>query len=102
MLRIKGMRIAFDLDDTLIPGQIPFPLEPLPPNPLRRILCAERMRDGTAKLINDLWSAGHEVWVYTTSFRGVWYTKCAGPSPTNAAIWPVSEDVHEVSARVPN
>ena len=30
------MRIAFDLDDTLIPGMISFPVEPLPRGCLRR------------------------------------------------------------------
>ena len=69
------MRIAFDLDDTLIPGAIPFPLEPIPLNPLRRIFCSERLRLGTIQLINRLWRAGHEVGIYTTSFRGIAYTK---------------------------
>ena len=69
------MRIAFDLDDTLIPGRIPFPLEPLPGNPLRRWWATERLRRGSPQLINQLWNAGHEVWVYTTSLRGPTRTK---------------------------
>jgi hypothetical protein len=73
--RITIMRIAFDLDDTLIPGRIPFDVEPLPRNWLRRRLCAEPLRLGTAALFNDLWRLGHEVWIYTTSFRGSFATK---------------------------
>ena len=69
------MRIAFDLDDTLIPGSVPFPLELVPRNPLRRMMCSERLRLGSPDLFNELWSAGHEVWVYTTSFRDSFYTK---------------------------
>ena len=69
------MRIAFDLDDTLIPCNVRFPLEPEPRNFIRRIMASERLRLGTPGLINRLWSAGHEVVVYTTSFRGSVYTK---------------------------
>ncbi|MCA9176711.1 MAG: hypothetical protein KDB14_19620 [Planctomycetales bacterium] len=65
------MRIAFDLDDTLIPGRIPFPVEPRPHNPLKRMFCSEELRLGTAALITDLRECGHEVWLYTTSFRGI-------------------------------
>jgi hypothetical protein len=63
------MRIAFDLDDTLIPGRIPFEVEPLPESWWRRWLCSEPLRLGTVALFNDLWRQRHEVWIYTTSFR---------------------------------
>ena len=63
------MRIAFDLDDTLIPGRIPFDVEPLPRSWIRRRFCTEPLRLGTVELFNDLWRLGHEVWIYTTSFR---------------------------------
>ncbi len=63
------MRIAFDLDETLIPGRDPFPLEPLPKNPFRRRFCTEPLREGAPALIRQIWQHGHEVWIYTTSFR---------------------------------
>lgn len=63
------MRIAFDLDDTLIPGRIPFAVEPLPRGWWRRRLCIEPLRLGTVALFNELWDRKHEVWIYTTSFR---------------------------------
>jgi hypothetical protein len=69
------MRIAFDLDDTLIPGRIPFPVEPLPPGWFRYRLCTEPLRLGTVSLFNELRGLGHEVWVYTTSFRNSLATK---------------------------
>lgn len=69
------MRIAFDLDDTIIHGRVPFPEEPLPKNPIARWFCKEPIRLGSVALINDLWKAGHEVWIYTTSFRGRFATK---------------------------
>lgn len=69
------MRIAFDLDGTLIRERFRFPLEPLPRNPLRRMACSERLRLGTPELLNQLWSSGHEVLIYTTSFRGIFATR---------------------------
>ncbi len=69
------MRIAFDLDDTLIPGRIPFGTEPVPRSWLRRWCCKESLRLGTTVLFNDLWKRGHEVWIYTTSLRRPLATK---------------------------
>ena len=69
------MHIAFDLDDTLIPAEYRFPLEPVPKNFIRRFFCGERLRTGTPSLIRRLWSAGHIVSIYTTSFRNPFQTK---------------------------
>ncbi len=69
------MRIAFDLDDTIIPGRIPFPVYPRPRNPIRRWLCREPLRVDCVELINELRADGHEVWVYTTSYRDPFWTK---------------------------
>jgi hypothetical protein len=44
--RVLKMRIAFDLDDTLIPGRIPFDVEPVPAGVLRRWVCSESLRHG--------------------------------------------------------
>ena len=62
------MRIAFDLDDTLIPGRSPFDLEPVPAG-WRRWLCTEPLGLGTVELFRALRHRGHQVWIYTTSFR---------------------------------
>ncbi len=61
------MRIALDLDDTVIPGRQTFPVEPLPP--MRRWLAGEPLRAGVPASLRRLQGAGHEVWVYTSSYR---------------------------------
>ena len=63
------MRIAFDLDNTLIPGRTPFKTEPPPRGLLRRHLPVEPLRLGTVWLFLHLRQLGHETWIYTTSFR---------------------------------
>jgi hypothetical protein len=61
------MRIAFDLDDTLIPCQFQFPLER--PRLLARALALEPLRLGTVDLLRHLRQMGCVLWVYTTSLR---------------------------------
>jgi hypothetical protein len=82
------MRIAFDLDDTLIPGMCVFPVEPLPANPLRRWCCAEPVRLGTGWLFRELRAGGHDVWIYTTSFRS--------PASVKRTFWGYSAPVRRV------
>lgn len=61
------MRIAFDLDDTLIPSVSCFPTEP------RRLglgaIFREEIRLGAIDLLRGLSKDGHEIWIYTTSLR---------------------------------
>jgi hypothetical protein len=64
------MRIAFDLDDTLIPGGFRFPTER--PTLLARLLRCEPLRLGTVALVRELRRRGADVWVYTTSLRSPW------------------------------
>ena len=62
------MRIAFDLDGTLVPmfvGQ--FPVEPIA-WPMR-VFAADPLRIGTIPLFRSLKTRKHEVWVYTSSLR---------------------------------
>jgi FMN phosphatase YigB (HAD superfamily) len=62
------MRIAFDLDGTLIPG---------PGSHMRverlgwiaRLISCEQIREGAPDLMRALQRQGHEVWIYTTSLR---------------------------------
>jgi hypothetical protein len=61
------MRIAFDLDDTLIPCGHSFPLER--PTLLARLLGAEPLRLGAAALLRELRRLDCQLWVYTTSQR---------------------------------
>ena len=64
------MRIAFDLDDTLIPCGHRFATEP--PTRRARWLGCEPLRKGTVELFRHLRARGWEVWVYTTSQRRPW------------------------------
>nr|WP_087026566.1 hypothetical protein [Thaumasiovibrio subtropicus] len=68
------MRIAFDLDDLLIPttqdfsvgsSKLPFPLS---------LLYREELRNEAASLLKEL-GRNHELWIYTTSLRSSFYIK---------------------------
>ena len=62
------MRISFDLDDTLIPPTDNcFPTERR--NYLQRMLGVEKLRLYTSELFRHLQTEGHEVGIYTTSYR---------------------------------
>ncbi len=64
------MRIAFDLDDTLVPST--GGIEAVPFWPARWVF-REKLRAGTATMLRELESEGHDLWVYTTSLRRSWY-----------------------------
>jgi hypothetical protein len=63
------MRIAFDIDNTLIPQRDEFPVEPSVPFPLLRIWFRESLREGTRRLLRELRARGCDIWLYTTSGR---------------------------------
>ena len=62
------MRIAFDLDETLVREYIDFPLEP-DNRIVDHHLSQECLRAGARQLCEELLEAGHELWVYTFSYR---------------------------------
>ncbi|MEL6560388.1 MAG: HAD family hydrolase [Bacteroidota bacterium] len=61
------MNISFDLDSTLIPNGEEFETEKT--SKISQILGIERIRKGSVQLITDLQNDGHNVHIYTTSFR---------------------------------
>jgi hypothetical protein len=68
------LRVAFDLDDTLIARIHDFPLEPR--GLLSRLCTREPIRAGTIALFRRLMADGHELWIYTSSYRdprAVWW-----------------------------
>jgi phosphoserine phosphatase len=65
------MRIAFDLDDTLLPSSSLFETEK-PAKGILGLFVSERLRRGTSNLLLELEAAGHEVWIYTSSLRPSW------------------------------
>lgn len=69
------MRIAFDLDNTLIRNNYPFPLEQPRWPLLVRVLRSEGLRQGIVQAASFCRAQGWEVWVYTTSYRSAWYIR---------------------------
>jgi phosphoserine phosphatase len=67
MDREQTMIISFDLDDTLIPGTKTFETEDQ--NLIQKLAGIERIRKGTIELFKELRSRGHNIYIYTTSFR---------------------------------
>ncbi|AMJ66793.1 hypothetical protein [Hymenobacter sp. PAMC 26628] len=67
------MRIAFDLDNTLIRCGYDFPLERPRRSRLARLLGSEGLREGVVELAEYCRQQGWEVWIYTTSYRSDWH-----------------------------
>lgn len=65
------MRISFDIDDTIVCGD-GTPCEHFTPW-WARSWYPERMREGTRDLLRELRRRGHELWIYTSSFRSPVY-----------------------------
>jgi len=61
------MNISFDLDQTLIPGNNEFETEKR--NFFQIIFNVEKIRVGTIELFKYLQLEGHEISIYTTSYR---------------------------------
>ena len=68
------MRIAFDLDDTLIPTTTKFSVGSRALGFPTNLLFKEELRTGAPELLKML-SQNHEVWIYTTSMREEFYLK---------------------------
>ncbi|RZL02498.1 MAG: hypothetical protein EOO62_22115 [Hymenobacter sp.] len=69
------MRIAFDLDNTLIRSEYAFALEAPKRRFWARLLGKEALRAGTVELCEYCRAQGWEVWVYTTSYRSAGYIR---------------------------
>ena len=68
------MRISFDLDDVLFVSPLRYETEPALRFPYNRLF-PDRLRKGTPELIRKLQKEGHEVWIYTSSYRTERYLK---------------------------
>jgi hypothetical protein len=70
------MRIAFDLDGTIVPAPgSPMTIERL--GLVARLISREHIREGTPRLLKELRRQGHGIWLYTTSLR----------SPARLRVW---------------
>jgi hypothetical protein len=63
------MRIAFDIDDTLIPAVPGAFAVTWPRGLMGRLFAQEPLREGAVPLLRALAREGWDVWVYTTSLR---------------------------------
>jgi hypothetical protein len=63
------MRIAFDLDGTLIRCGYDFPTISRLPNSVANFCGLEPIREGSIELMQFFQQQGEEVWIYTTSYR---------------------------------
>jgi len=67
------MRVAFDLDNTLIRNDFSFPLA-LAQHPFfQKLLATESLRQGVRELFAFCRQQRWEVWIYTTSYRSTFY-----------------------------
>jgi hypothetical protein len=69
------MRVAFDLDNTLIRSEFSFPLAQARRPILQRLLRTEPLRLGVLELFEFCRQQGWEVWIYTTSYRSPFYIR---------------------------
>ena len=67
------MIISFDIDNTLIPYSNEFEVEAL--NIFAKLIGAEPLRKGTKELFRLLEKQGHELWIYTSSYRSIFHLK---------------------------
>jgi hypothetical protein len=67
------VRISFDVDDTLVCGPA-VPAEQFVPW-WKRYWYPEPLRQGTRVLMRELHAGGHELWIYTTSYRPARYLR---------------------------
>ena len=61
------MRIAFDLDSTLIRDSDNFPLENK--NLIQKLFFITGIRKDTKRIFSELKEKNHEIWIYTASYR---------------------------------
>ena len=69
------MRISFDIDDTLRMHGDGYECDPNRIPLILRLLFKERFRKGTYELLRKLSETKHEICVYTTSSRSIFYIK---------------------------
>lgn len=69
------MRVAFDLDNTLIRNDFDFPLALAQRPFLQKLLQTESLRLGVRELFAFCRKQGWEVWIYTTSYRSPFYIR---------------------------
>ena len=88
------MRISFDVDDTLVLYQADARVEMIVPW-WWRWRFREPLRFGTKLLMQTLIARGHEVCIYTTSYRGPAYLRGWFRSIGVRLVEAINQDVHD-------
>ena len=69
------MKVAFDLDNTLIRNDFDFPLEIPQKKLFAGLFGTEKIRSGTKEIFDYCKNQNWETWIYTTSFRSTFRIK---------------------------
>lgn len=69
------MKVAFDLDNTLIRNEYNFPTEKPKKYFFAKFLSFEELREGTFEIFKFCKQQNWETWIYTTSFRNTFYIR---------------------------
>lgn len=88
------MRISFDVDDTLVLYEPGAPIERLVPWWWRWCF-KEPLRFGTKQLMQLLQAQGHELCIYTTSYRSPFYLRSWFRSLGINLVDAINQDVHD-------
>jgi len=88
------MRISFDIDDTIVLYEPGAPVERLVPW-WWRWRFQEPMRFGTQALMRTLLAHGHELCIYTTSYRSPFYLRGWFRSIGVKLVDAINQDVHD-------
>ncbi len=94
------MKVAFDLDNTLIRYAHDFALETPQKSLLARLFHVEKLRYGTIEIFNYCKSQNWETWIYTTSFRSKWYIKTLFWVHSIALDGVINQEIHNQNVKV--
>ena len=87
------LRVAFDLDDTLIIPNSEYTEEIFQYKLLAQIFKVEKLRLGTKEIFHFFEEENCELWIYTTSFRSIRYIKWLFHKVTNTMFKSLSENM---------
>lgn len=74
-MKSAKLRVAFDLDDTLIIPNSKYVEEIVQYKLLSKIFKVEKLRLGTKEIFDFFEEENCELWIYTTSYRSIQYIK---------------------------
>lgn len=94
------MKIAFDLDNTLIRNDYAFLIEEPQKKLFAKVFGVEELRLGTVEIFNYCRSQNWEIWIYTTSFRSIFRIKTLFWVHNIRLDGVINEEIHNRSVKV--